>query len=271
MTIVPARFVVDEVLAEHPGRRIVVRSGELVVKVFEPAEQGAFEREAAGLRALAGTGLSVPLVEVGERWVATTSVAGVMAMGAEVENAGIHAAIGGWLARLHAVGPLGLPAWPVVDRLRALLDSPPAATCPPALAAAVGRLVEPLLGAVVDGAFVHGDWGTANVLVDPTDRLRVLAIMDFEDSHHGDPAEDVKWQVLAGPTSEELVSMRSSYVAAGGRLGADAVERLVVAGAEICLEVLGWDLRGEARGRMHGRCLATLDELVAGVWPDWSE
>jgi hypothetical protein len=118
---------------------------------------------------------------------------------------------------------------------------------------------------------VHGDWGTANVLV-RADRLTdVVAVIDFEDSHDGDRAEDLKWQVLSGPASLELRSIGRAYRAAGGGLGAHAVERLVVAGAEICLDVLGWGLPGEEGSRFRARCVQTLEELVAGEWPEWPE
>jgi hypothetical protein len=128
----------------------------------------------------------------------------------------------------------------------------------------VAALVEPLLATVVGGSFVHGDWGTANVLVDAAGEI--VAIIDFEDAHVGDAAEDFAWQVLAGAELAQLAPMAGAYLASGGRLGANAVERLVVAGAHLCLEVAGWGLPGHTE-----RCLATLDELVVGRWPDWPE
>ena len=251
------------VLADHPGRRRVVRIGDVVVKAFSPAERSAFERELAGLRALAGTGLAVALVGDGERWVATRRLDGVVPMSTAIDGATIHGALGSWLARLHAVPPTGLAPWSVVDRLRARLSTPPE-TCPPALVRAVADAVDPLLATVRDPTtFVHGDWGTANVLLVEGE---VGAIIDLEDAHAGDPAEDFKWQVLAGAASGQVAWMGSTYVAAGGRLGPHAVERLVVAGAELCLDVAGWGLPSHAR-----RSVATLDELVTGQWPDWSE
>ena len=207
---------------------------------------------------------------MGDGWSATRVLDGIVPMSTEVEEVAIHRAIGPPLAALHAVAPDGLPEWSVVDRLRAHLAAPPA-TCPPALARAVSSLVDPLLGAVTAPVgFVHGDWGTANVLVDPAALTRVLAVIDFEDAHAGDAAEDFKWQVLAGPTSDQFTAMAQTYVAAGGDLGADAVERLVVAGAELCLDVLGWsNLSPPVAERFHGRCRQTLEELVGGAWPTW--
>jgi hypothetical protein len=253
-----------DVLADQPGRRRVVRAGDVVVKAFSSVEIDAWRREVAGLRAVGGLGPEV--VAVGPQFTATRCIAGVVPMRTDVEEVAIHEALGPALAALHRRAPVGLAPWSVTERLRARLADPPS-TCPPALVRAVGALVEPLLGLAVGGGFVHGDWGTANVLVDPARPTVVLAIIDFEDAHDGDPAEDLKWQVLAGPSSDQFVALASSYVAAGGSLGGrqqHVVERLVVAGAELCLDVAGWGLPGHTE-----RCLATLDELVGGAWPAW--
>lgn len=257
------------VLTDHPGRRRVVRVGDAVVKAFSSAEAAAWGREVAGLRAVAGYPWAPELAGTGEQWSATRWIDGVVPMHTDVGNAEVHTALGPMLANLHGVATTGLARWPVTDRLRAFLSAPPA-TCPPALAADVDRLVEPLLTLVREDSFVHGDWGTANVLADPDRPTELLAIIDFEDAHVGDAAEDVKWQVLSGPTSEDLVRMGEAYRSAGGDLGPHAAERLVVAGAELCLDVLGWsNLSPPVAERFHGRCVATLDELVAGRWPDW--
>ncbi len=254
-----------ELLAVQKGRRQVARVGPLVVKAFARREAAAFRREREGLQALTGTGLGVELVDSGDHWVATGFVEGTtVPMHLEVGEAAIHRALGPWLAALHAVGPAGMRPWSVVDRLRARLAGLPP-RCPPALADDLRLLVEPLLGFVMDDAFVHGDWGTANVLVRPEAPAEVVAIIDLEDAHRGDPAEDFAWQVLAGPTGPQLAAMAPAY---GRSLGPHAVERLVVCGAEKCLDVLGWSLAGAQGERFHGRCVATLEELVAGTWPE---
>ena len=59
------------VLADHPGRRRVVRVGGMVVKAFAPIEAMAYQREASGLRATAGTGLAAELVASGPLWTGT--------------------------------------------------------------------------------------------------------------------------------------------------------------------------------------------------------
>jgi hypothetical protein len=184
-------------------------------------------------------------------------------MNLDVDERTIHLALGPALAALHDVTPAGMSPWPLVERLRRRLAAPPA-TCPPALVADVGRLVDPLAGLVTDGTFVHGDWGTANVLVRPEAPATVVAVIDFEDAHRGDPAEDFAWPVLAGPAGPQLTSMAAGY---GRDLGPHAVERLVVAGAEKCLDVLGWTLSGDRAAPFHDRCRRTLEELVAGTWP----
>lgn len=256
---------IDTVLADHPGRRRVVRAGDVVIKAFAALETPAWARELAGLRALAGTGLAVELAASGRRWTATRWLDGVVPMDEAVANAAIHAALGPTLAALHGVDAGDLAPWPVVDRVRQRLAEAPS-TCPSALATDVARMLAPLLPLVADGAFVHGDWGTANVLVRRDDPTAILAVIDLEDAHRGDAAEDFKWPVLAGPASEEYIAMAAAY---GRDLGRHAVERLVVAGAELCLDVLGWELSEPARSRFHGRCRQTLEELVAGAWPEW--
>ena len=257
------------VLADHPGRRRVVRAGDAVIKAFSQAETAAWRREVAGLRAVAGRPWAPAVAGSGERWSATAWIEGVIPMDAGVGNVEIHTALGPTLAALHAVAPAGLAPWPLVERVRSFLADPPA-TCPPTLATGVARLVEPLLPLAREDSFVHGDWGTANVLVRGDRQTEVLAVIDFEDAHVGDRAEDLKWQVLSGPASEELVALGASYRAAGGDLGAHAVERLVLAGAELCLDVLGWaNLSPAVEARFHGRCRQTLEELAAGTWPDW--
>jgi aminoglycoside phosphotransferase (APT) family kinase protein len=258
-----------EVLTDHPGRRRVVRVDDVVVKAFSSSEHAAWEREVAGLRA-AGPEVAVELVAHGERWTATRFVSGTeVPMRLEVGEVAIHQALGPWLARLHDRPPWGLRAWSVVDRLRERVASPPAG-CPDALAADVGRLVEPLLRLAREDTLVHGDWGTANVLVPADDPAHVLRIIDFEDAHRGDPAEDFAWQVLAGPGPDgvQLPAMAATYAPVRS-LGRHPVERLVVAGAEKCLDVLGWSLSGEPGARFSDRCRRTLEELVAGTWPAW--
>ena len=131
-----------------------------------------------------------------------------------------------------------------------------------------GELVTPWLPLLRHDTFVHGDWGTSNVLVPEGGEVSVVATIDFEDSHVGDPAEDFKWQVLAGPASPEYIAMGAGYEAGGGSLGPHAEERLAVAGGELCLGVLGWDLGDAEVPRRHAdRCIATLEAMLSGSLP----
>ena len=213
------------------------------------------------------SGLVAPLVASGPLWTATAWVEGVNPAQSVVDVVALHRSLGGYLARLHNVDASGVRAWSVADRLRALLDSPPDA-CPPSIVRGIARIVEPWmpLPAAAPQRFVHGDWGTSNVLVDSRTPTKVLTVVDLEDSHIGDPAADFRWQVLAGPQSVEHGAMCTGYSTAGGALGPNASERLALAGAELCLEVLRWDVPGAAT--FHDRSLRTLDEFLAGQLPD---
>lgn len=57
-----------------------------------------------------------------------------------------------------------------------------------------------------------------NVLgVEVDDMYRILKVIDLEDSHLGDPAEDFKWQLAqGGPPWQDFGTMASSYSEAGG-------------------------------------------------------
>ena len=257
------------VLADQPGRRCVVRIGDLVVKAVAPSEHAAWRREESGLRAMIGAGMAAPLVASGPLWTATGWVEGVSPAHCALDMVNLHRSLGEHLARLHEVGPTGMGPWPVADRLAALLEAPPAC-CPPSLVRGIARMVGPWmrLPAAAMQRYVHGDWGTSNVLVHPRDTTIMLTVVDFEDSHIGDPAEDFRWQVLAGPQSVEHSAMRIGYGNAGRTLGPDASERLALSGAELCLDMLRWDAPGDRVVAFHNRCLQTLDELVSGQLPE---
>ena len=179
-------------LSDHPGRRRVVRAGDVVVKAFAPPERAAREREESGLRALGGTGLAAPLVGAGPLWTATAWIEGDAPTQRATGDVALHRSLGHHLGRLHDVDPAGMRMWPLADRLRSQLDSPPA-SCPSSLVRAIGRMVGPwmILPATATRCFVHGDWGTSNVITaaDPEGGAAVLTVVDFEDSHVGDPAE----------------------------------------------------------------------------------
>ena len=252
-----------ELMRDLPGRRRVVRYGDVVVKALAPVERAAWSRELAGLRALHHSDLAPSLIASGERWTATEWVEGMPPGSLEFEEGPMHRVLGEALARLHDRPPDELPEWSVADRLQERFDDPPAA-CPAELLRGVRDLTAGWLPLLRHDAFVHGDWGTSNVLVRADHPMDVLAIIDFEDAHIGDPAEDFRWQAMAGPTSTQLPSMLAGY---GRDLGRDSAQRIGIAAAELCLEMLGWDLPEPERSRSHGAGRATLRALVDGWRP----
>jgi hypothetical protein len=62
--------------------------------------------------------------------------------------------------------------------------------------------------------------------------------------------------------------MSLGYAGAGGSLGQNASERLALAGTELCLGVLEWDLPAEMAVDFRGRCLQTLAEMLDGQLPE---
>jgi aminoglycoside phosphotransferase (APT) family kinase protein len=251
------------VLRDLPGRRRVVRYGDVVVKAFAEVEREACARELAGLQALEHSGLSPSLRGSGEGWVATRWVEGSPPGSLQFEEDPMHRVLGEVITRLHEARPVGLCPWSVADRLQARLDDPPDA-CPSALVRSIRDLTAGWLPLLRGDVFVHGDWGTSNVLARIDDPMYVLVIIDFEDAHLGDPAEDFRWQGMVGPTSTQLSSMLAGY---GRDLGPHLAERIGVGAAELCLDILGWDLSEAEKRRSHGASRATLQALVDGWRP----
>ena len=253
-----------EVPRDLPGRRRVVRYGDVVVKAFAHIERDAWSRELAGLEALQGSDLAPSLRSSGACWTATHWVEGVPPGSLDFEeDPTMHRVLGEVLARLHGTTPAELRPWSVADRLRARLDDPPDA-CPPELVRGLRDLTAGWLPLHRADVFVHGDWGTSNVLAPSDDPTDVLVIIDFEDAHLGDPAEDFRWQAMAGPTSTQLPSMLAGY---GRDLGPHIAERIGTAAAELCLDILGWDLSEAERVRSYGASRATLQALIDGWRP----
>jgi aminoglycoside phosphotransferase (APT) family kinase protein len=247
------------VLKDLPGRRRITRYGELVVKSFATIEADAFERERAGLLSLASTGLAPALFSHGESWVATAWLDGE-----PIEEAGddAHRSLGRWLARLHAVDPAGLPPWPLAQRLRAGLSDPPD-SCPADLVEPLAAAAERWIPHLRSDTFVHGDWGDSNVLANPEDPTDIRAIIDFEDCHVGDAAEDFRWQAMTGPASTMLAPMLQTY----GDMGPYAGERIAAATTELIIDVLSWYSAPEEIERAQRNCLPTLRALIDGWLP----
>jgi aminoglycoside phosphotransferase (APT) family kinase protein len=140
------------------------------------------------------------------------------------------------LGRLHALRPddcdrAALPAWDAGGRLAWWRDVIEArAARPEPVAAAALRWLEahvpPPSG---PPAIVHGDFRSGNFLVTPDNRL--LAVLDWEMAHIGDPMEDLAWAAdpLWGHGERGRVS---------GTLG---LERAVAAWEEASSRRFAWD------------------------------
>lgn len=263
------RLSSDEVcvLSDHPNRRRVVRVGDAVVKAYSAAEEAAWDREVRALRCLSETGLTPALLDYGPLWLAMEWRDDAVVPEGAIDSMDLHERLGSSLAALHAVVPYEMCRWPITDRLSAHLNSRLGA-CPARLFDAACELAISWMDLAEDGRFVHGDWGTNNVLVNPNGSSKTVVVIDLEDAHLGDPAEDFKWQVLAGPRSADQAAMAAGYRAAGGSLGAHAAERLGLFAIELCLEVLTWDLGdADTTRRFWDRCIGTLNQLVDGKRP----
>ena len=252
-----------ELLQARSGLRAVVRIDDVVVKMYAASESDYWEREIAAHRALAHSDLAPVLRATGELWIATDWVNLKSPDSVRVE---MYSGLGGALALLHSQEPRGLPTLSMSARLQKWLDAGPDG-CPPKLLSAAGRMLMPLCAAYRETHFVHGDWDFANVLVSPESAEAVRKVVDFEGSHLGDPAEDFKWQLLEGPPWASYGVMLDGYQSAGGYLGSNATERLVLAAAEWSLDVLTWK-RSFGSGELHEVALNTLDALTSGEWPD---
>jgi aminoglycoside phosphotransferase (APT) family kinase protein len=95
------------------------------------------------------------------------------------------------LARIHAIPPLDfLPRGDVVARFLAELDS--VGEPHPALEYGLAWVRGRLPGSR-DPVFLHGDWRIGNLAVD---RTGIVAVLDWEFAHVGDPVEDVAWPLV---------------------------------------------------------------------------
>jgi aminoglycoside phosphotransferase (APT) family kinase protein len=149
-------------LLPHSYTNRMMRDGSVVTKAYQgPDAPRRCAREAAVLRGLAGL-LPVPVViDCGDSRLRMSFMDGVH--GQELIDAGqanqVLRACGHTLRRIHAIDP-------------ALVH--------------VGDPDHPL------AVLVHGDYGPNNVLLDRAAE-EVVAIVDWEWAHAGDPAEDLAW------------------------------------------------------------------------------
>jgi aminoglycoside phosphotransferase (APT) family kinase protein len=164
--------------------------------------------EAMLLRAACGAGVKVPHVvrvcapedglgealivahvageTLGRRIVAGTAFEGIRPL--------LARQAGEALARIHSVIPPALPGLPVLDAAAKLAQYEAiyrgTGACRPVLEWAF-RVLERDLPMPVPPRLVHGDFRTGNLIVDPACGL--AAVLDWELSHFGDPAEDLGW------------------------------------------------------------------------------
>ncbi len=240
---------------EETDRRQIFRYDNKVLKLFSETERAAWQRELAGFEAIVGCGLGPDLVGSGDLWLATRWIDGETPLAQNNEGAHVHRILGQLLTRLQSVPADNLQTWPLEGRLK-LQFANFHATVPAELSDQLVALADSWLPHIRQDTFVHGDWGTANILVSAN--VEVLALIDFEDSQIGDSTEDFRWQAFAGPTSHQLESMLSGFK---GNHGPNASERLALATLELCLEVLDWD------ERMRSHSLKMLDRLANGWLP----
>lgn len=105
-----------------------------------------------------------------------------------------------------------------------------------------------------DRAFLHGDLGSHNLVVD--DAGRITGLFDFEESCEGDRHHEFRWMPSYGPAF-----VRRALDVYGECTGASVdIRRVRRLHALVALEQLGWGLREPAE---HVRTGRTLDETRA--------
>jgi aminoglycoside phosphotransferase (APT) family kinase protein len=112
--------------------------------------------------------------------------------------AAIRPALGGQagiaLARIHQIDPVRLPDLPVLGAAETLAHYQhvyrESGAVRPVLDVAF-QLLARALPPPVPPRLVHGDFRTGNLMVDPARGL--VAVLDWELAHLGDPAEDIGW------------------------------------------------------------------------------
>jgi aminoglycoside phosphotransferase (APT) family kinase protein len=142
----------------HGYTNHIVRSGSVVTKSYQgPDAVNRSAREAEVLAALAGR-LPVPPF--------------IGRSGAEVRMS--------FMAGVHGQDLIGAGLAPEVLRACGEMLRDVQAVDPQLVVASAGAIL------------VHGDYGPNNVLLDP-EAQRVVAIVDWEWAHAGDPVEDLAW------------------------------------------------------------------------------
>ena len=160
-----------------------------------PREPGGIDREAAAIGLAHAAGLPVPEVLLGDRGIVMRRIPGEtiarrILRDAEYEQARGQLAgqLGRFAAGLHAIAvPAGFPQPDPLAGLREQLDSfgRPSEVFELALDWLAGSLP-----AAREPVLLHGDFRLGNLIVGP-EGLR--AVLDWELTHLGNPAEDLGW------------------------------------------------------------------------------
>ncbi len=226
-----------EVRALPPGTNAVFRVGDLVVKIYAPAETGVGqelgrESEVQAMRAAAAVGVhTAGVVAAGEladryafsylvtRFVSGAALGDVVREGSAAERRAIGRELGEVARRLHGASPAACPAC-AVDLFARSQDNPRWDMVPPALARELLARAKTVWARRDRRVLVHADLTGENVLRLPSGEF---AVLDFGDA------------VLA-PACVELPSLVLEGLAAdadaaagvfGGWDAADAVEALL--------------------------------------------
>lgn len=147
-------------------------------------------------------------------------------------RAALTAQCGVALARIHATSVSSLPALPSADALTQLRHYETiyeSFDAPRPMFALAFQYLRAHAPAPIAPALIHGDFRLGNLMVDQTG---LVAILDWELAHLGDPAEDLGWLctpswrfgVLEKPVGGfgELEPLLDAYYAAGGSAAIDS-------------------------------------------------
>lgn len=174
-------------------------------------------------------------------------------------------------ARLHAITPASVPGLPPIDpiqKYREMLDElgHPSPTFELAFRWLATNRPEP-----VEPCVVHGDFRLGNVIVDETG---LVAVLDWELAHLGDPAEDLGWLCVRawrfGNTAEvaglgSVEELLRAYHLANGRHDVDAerVHWWLVAGTLMWGVMCVLQANAHVSGAMRGVELAAIGRRIA--------
>ena len=170
------------------------------------------------------------------------------------------------LARVHAVpGDLGLPVLGAADQLDLLEGLHRSFGVPvPAFELAL-RWLRAHLPAPAGPALVHGDFRLGNLLVSEDG---LVAVLDWELAHLGDPAEDLGWLCarpwrFGGPGQAAGLGSRADLLSAYSASGGDPVDPERLHFWEV-LASLKWGVICQVQAARHTRSSPSLEHAVIG-------